>query len=97
MHKNVPDLVIRALNCARFCVVCALNGAQILVVRTLDYAEPQRDYEKHDSNTPGQLLSNISGQLLSGIPGIPTIYKNIRSTISTYIMYIVYYYVNQVK
>ena len=33
------DLVIRALNCARFCVVCALNCAGILVVRTLDCAQ----------------------------------------------------------
>ena len=33
------DLVIRALNCARFCVVCALNYAQILIVRALDCAQ----------------------------------------------------------
>ena len=33
------DLVIRALNCARFCVVCALNCARILVVRALDCAQ----------------------------------------------------------
>ena len=39
MRKSVPDLVIRALNCARFCVVYALNCAQILVVRTLDSAQ----------------------------------------------------------
>ena len=32
-RKSVPDTVIRALNCARFCVVCALNCARILVVR----------------------------------------------------------------
>ena len=37
-RKSVPHLVIRALNCARFCVVCALNCAQILVVRVLDCA-----------------------------------------------------------
>ena len=37
--KSVPHLIIRALNCARFCVVCALNCAQILVVRTLDCAQ----------------------------------------------------------
>ena len=34
-RQSVPRLVIRALNRARFCVVCALNCAQILVVRTL--------------------------------------------------------------
>ena len=33
---SVPHLVIRALNCARFCVACAINCAQILVVRALD-------------------------------------------------------------
>ena len=38
-RKSVPDLVIRALNCARLCVVCALNCAQFLVVRTLDFAQ----------------------------------------------------------
>ena len=38
-RKRVPDLVIRALNCARFCVVCALNCARILVVRALDCAQ----------------------------------------------------------
>ena len=32
-RKSVPDLVVRALNCARFCVVCALNCARILVFR----------------------------------------------------------------
>ena len=35
-HKS--DLVIHALNRARFCVICALNYAQILVVRALDCA-----------------------------------------------------------
>ena len=39
MCKSVPHLVIRALNCARFCVVCALNCARILVVRALDFAQ----------------------------------------------------------
>ena len=38
-RKSVPDLVIRTLNCARFCVVCALNCARILVVRALDCAQ----------------------------------------------------------
>ena len=37
-RKSVPDLVIRVLNCARFCVVCAVNRARILVVRALDCA-----------------------------------------------------------
>ena len=37
--KSVLDLVVRALNCARFCVVCALNCAQILVFRALDCAQ----------------------------------------------------------
>ena len=31
MRKSVPHLVIRTLNCARFCGVCALNCARILV------------------------------------------------------------------
>ena len=34
-----PNLVIRALNCARLCVVRALNCARILVVRALDCAQ----------------------------------------------------------
>ena len=38
-HKSVPDLVICALNCARFCVICTLNCARILVVRALDCAQ----------------------------------------------------------
>ena len=37
--KSVPDLVVHALNCARFCVVCTLNFAWILVVRMLDCAQ----------------------------------------------------------
>ena len=38
-RKSVPHLVIRALNWARFCVVCALNCTRILVVRALDCAQ----------------------------------------------------------
>ena len=39
-RKSVPHhLVIRALNCTRFCVICALNCARILVVRMLDCAQ----------------------------------------------------------
>ena len=37
--KSVPHLVIRDLNCARFCVVCALNCARFFVVRALDCAQ----------------------------------------------------------
>ena len=37
--KSDFDLVIRALNCAQFCVVCTQNGARILVVRALDCAQ----------------------------------------------------------
>ena len=38
-RKSVPHLVIRVLNCARFCVVCALNCARFFVVRALDCAQ----------------------------------------------------------
>ena len=37
--KSVPDLVIRALICARFIVACAQNCARILVIRALDCAQ----------------------------------------------------------
>ena len=38
-RKNVLDLVIRALNCAQFCVVCTLICGRILVFRVLDCAQ----------------------------------------------------------
>ena len=35
VRKSVSDLIVHALDCTRFCVVCALNCIRVEVVRTL--------------------------------------------------------------
>ena len=59
------DLVIRALNRARFCVVCALNCARILVVRSPHSAPfpTQREHRDDDGAAGGRRHSTCHGDV----------------------------------
>ena len=69
MRESVSDSIVRALNCARFFVVCELNCARISVIRALDCAR----FLSHPAlfpdpaGTPYHVWSSIRTRICSGM------------------------------